>query len=244
MFPIYIVTKTQGNDDRVTTVNFADFNNAADAFTALMKIFTDELCGAKFENIHAICLTRANKRLRSKISETTDVNSFFELLANNPFYFNWMNVEYLQTIAIASGNVKLQDTLKCYKDVILSKTLGEVLNDMPSPYKIKTRYYSRVRAKFHGKNPDDITVKDLKKYEPRYARKIALYIVKIDKGSLTVTWCILAEEAYQAYLLALAVPQECREDDFLQIGVWVAHHPQFVIQELKKVHSELCNTLW
>ena len=245
MFHVYIVTKTQGNDDRLTTVNFADFNNVADAFAALMKIFTDELCGVKFESIRAICLTRASKRFRNKISETTDVNSFFELLANNPFYFNWMNVEYLQTIAIASGNVKLQDTLKCYKDVVLSKTLGEVLNDVPSPYKIKTRYYSRVRAKFHGKNPDDITVKDLKKYEPRYARKIALYIVKIDKGSLTVTWCISAEEAYQAYLLALVVPQKCREDDFLQIGVWVTYNPQFLIQELKKIHSELCcNTLW
>ena len=62
--------------------------------------------------------------------------------------------------------------------------------------------------------------------------------MRIDKGSLTLTWCIKAEETYQAYLLALNIPQELRKDDFLQVGVWVAYHPQFVIQNLKRIHSE------
>ena len=64
------------------------------------------------------------------------------------------------------------------------------------------------------------------------------HAVQVDKGPLTITWCMLAEETYQAYLSALNIPKEHREDDFLQIGVWVVHHPQFVIQELKKVHSK------
>ena len=221
------------------TVNFAYYKNVADAFAELMRIFTDELDGAKFEPIRAICLTRASKRLQIEISKTTDVHSLFELLACNPFYFNWMKVEYLQTIAIASGNAKLQETLKCYTDVILSKTLGEIWNFVPSFHKTKTKYYSKVRAKFHGKDPDHIKVKDLKKYEPNFAKKIALHIMRIDKGSLLITWCIAAEETYQAYLLALNVSQEQREDDFLQIGMWVAYPPQFVIQELERVYSEL-----
>ena len=206
-----------------------------------MRIFTDELDGAKFEPIRAICLTRASKRLQSEMSKTTDVHSLFELLARNPFYFNWMKVEYLQTIAIASGNAKLQETLKCYTDVILSKKLGEIWNFVPPFHKtkLKTKYYSKVRAKFHGKNPDDIKVKDLKKYEPRFAKKIALRIMQIDKGSLIITWCIAAEEAYEAYLLALKLPQKQREDDFLQIGMWVVYPPQFVIQDLERFHSEL-----
>lgn len=158
----------------------------------------------------------------------------------NPLYFNWMNVEYLQTMAVASRNEKLIDILKKYTEAILSKKLGEIWNYKPSFHSTKTKYCSKVRAKFHGEDPDGITVEELiKKCKPKFAKEIALHIMKIDKGSLTITWCILAEETYQAYLLALKIPQEFREDDFLQIGVWVVHHPQFVIQELKRVHSEL-----
>ena len=243
-FILCLVDHTQRKDITSTaTVNFADFKNVADAFAALMKIFTDELDGAKFETIRAICLTRASKRLQSEICKTTNVHSLFELLACNPLYFNWMKVEYLQTIAVASGNVKLQETLKCYTDVILSKTLGEVWNFVPSFYKTKTKYYSKVRARFHGKDPDKIKVKDLKKYEPKFAKKIALHIMKIEKGSLLITWCIAAEETYEAYLLALNVSQELRVDDFLQIGMLVAYPPQFVIKELERVHSELYDVL-
>ena len=219
-------------------VNFACFTNVADAFAELLRIFTEKLHGAKFETIRAICLTHANKQLRNEISRTTSIHNLFALLACNPLYFNWMNVDYLQTIAVASGNRDLQEMLKSYTDVVLSKTLGEVWNVIPSFHKTKTKYYSKVRARFHGKNPDKITVKDLKKYEPRFAKKIALHIMQINKGSLTITWCIFAEQTYQVYLLALSIPQELREDDFLQIGTWIAYPSQSVIQELKRVHSE------
>ena len=206
----------------------------------MIRIFRDELSDAKFGAIHTICLNRADKRLRNKILETTNIDSLFKLLACSPLYFNWMKVEYLQAIAAASGNAKLKETLKCYTDVILSKTLGEIWNDVPS-FKIRTKYYFNVKAKFHGENPDQIQVKDLKKYEPRLAKKIALHIMRINKGSLTITWCIAAEETYKAYLLALNIPQELREDDFLKIGMWVVYHPQSVILELKRIHSELHN---
>ena len=150
-----------------------------------------------------------------------------------------MKVDLLQTVADTFENERLKSTLKSYTDIVLSKTLGEVWNDVPSFHSKRSKYYSKVRAKFCGMDPDKVTVKELiDKCKPKFTKEIALHFMKIDKGSLIVTWCILAEETYQAYLLALAVPQKCREDDFLQIGVWVAHHPQFVIQELKKVHSE------
>ena len=239
VFLIFIVDGDCICIDSSAAVNFADFENVADAFTALMRIFTEELHDAKFETIRTICLARADKKLRDKIGRTTSIGSFFELLACNPFYFNWMNVEYLQTMAIASGNTKLLTTLKCYTDIVFSKTLGEVWNFVPSFHKIKAKYYTKVRARFDGKDPDNIEVKDLKKYQPKFAEKIALRIMKIKRGSLMITWCILAEAAYQAYLLVLNTPQEFREDDFLQIGTWVAYKPQFVIQELKRVHSKL-----
>ena len=215
-----------------------------DAFAALMRISTEELDGAKFAPIHTMCLMRADKRLRSKIHQTTSIHSLFTLLACNPVYLNWMNINFLQTMAFVSGNVKLQDTLKNYTDAILSKTLGEVWNDVSSFHKTKLKCYSRIKVKFHGLDPDDIKVKDLKKYQPKFAEEIALCIMEITRGSLTITWCVIAEETYEAYLLALKVPQELREDDFLQIGMWVVYPPQFVIQELERFYSEFTIILY
>ena len=240
-FSFFLVAKTEG---RVTAVNFADCNNVAIAFAKLISIFTDELQHDNFATIRTICLTRASKKFQKKICKTTDICSFFELLSCNPLHFNWMNIKYLETMAAASKSEKLQDVLQAYIDVIFSKTLTEIWDCIPSFHSTSTGCYSIVKAIFSKKVPDDFTVGELIKCKPKFARKIALQITNINKGSLTVIWCTLAEETYQAYLLALAVPQECREDDFLQIGVWVVHHPQFVIQELKKVHSESCNKLW
>ena len=202
-----------------------------------MRIFTNELRDSDFRNIRAICLPRASKSLQNEIRKTKDIHSLFELLGCNPFYFNWMKVEYLQTMVCASGNKKLQATLKNYIDVVLSKTLGEIWNFIPSFHQMKVKFYSQVRVRFHGKDPDNITVEDLKKYEPKLAEKTALHIMQIERGPLTITWSILAEETYQAYLLALNTPQQLRKDDFLQIGTWTVFHPQSVIQELRKCHG-------
>ena len=236
---LYVVDHAHGNVDTPTAINFATFENVTDAFAALMRTSTEELDSAKFAPIRTMCLMRADKRLRKKIGKTTSIHSLFTLLAYNPLYLNWMNIDFLQTMAFVSGNVKLQDTLKNYTDAILSKTLGEVWNDVPSFHKAKLKYYSKIKAKFHKLDPDDIKVKDLKKYQPKFAGKIALCIMEITSGSLTITWCVVAEETYEAYLLALKVPQELRPDDFLQIGMWIAYPPQFVIQELERFHSKL-----
>ena len=170
------------------------------------------------------------------MEKTTNIHDLFKLLACNPTYFNWMNVQYLQTIAVACHNKKLLDIVKQYNNFVQSRTLGQVWDSIPFN-ETRSKYYSKVTTKLNGKNPDNVTVKELQKLQPRLARKIALRIMKIGRGSLTITWCILANEAYQAYLLALSIPQEFRVDDFLQIGPWVVLHPQFVMQKLRKVHG-------
>ena len=148
-----------------------------------------------------------------------------------------MNIEYPCTIASAVGNAKLQAVLRNYKEVILSKTLGQIWNSLPSFHKTRTKFCEKVRAVFRGENPDNVKVQDLQRREPKLAEKIAMHIMQIDKGSLTITWCISAEDKYKAYLLSLGIPQEQRNDDFLQIGTWVVFHPQSVICEFKKFHG-------
>lgn len=225
-------------DKNVDTVNFADFEDVADAFTALIRIFTEELDDAKFETIRITCLARANKKLQDAICKTSDVRTLCRLLACHPLVFNWMHVDFLQTMAVASGNKKLQDVIKSYNDIVLNRKLGEIWNSIPSFHHTKEKYYSQVQAKFVKEDPDSIKVNDLKKLQPTLAKKIAMHIMWINKGSLTITWCILAEETYKAYLLALQIPQESREDDFLQIGMWIVYHPQLVLQKLKRVCCE------
>ena len=202
-----------------------------------MELFTDELLKANFKALKVICQFQADKELKNKISETTSIYSFFELLNNNPLYFNWMNVKYLDTMAAAARNKRLQGLLKDYTNAVLSKTLGEIWNSLPAFKRTRTEYYHEVRAEFPDQIPENIKVLDLQNFKPALAEKIAMHVMQINKGSLTITWCILAEETYQAYLLALGIPQEQRNDDFLQIGMWVIFHPQSVIKKLKKSHG-------
>ena len=234
---VYLADRICHTVESSAIVNFADFKNVVDAFTTLMRLFTEELSSANFITIRTICLTRASKRLQNEICRTANIHDLFTLLACNPFYFNWMNVEYLRTMAIAAGSTRLLDTLKNYTDVVLSKTLGEVWDFIPSFHRTKLKYYCEVKAKFRGMNPDNITIKELKKYEPRFAKKIALHIMRVEKGSLTITWCILAEETYRGYQLALNIPERLRQDTFLQIGKWVVFHPQSVLQELRRTYG-------
>lgn len=218
-------------------MNFAGYPNVTEAFVMLISIFEEKLPATRFEAVRLSCLHRACRSLHSKICRATGISDLLKLLLSNPIYLNWMEIDYLRTMAAAARSQVLQDALRGYTDTVLSKTLGEVWNFIPSFHKTKTKFYFKVKAKFYGKNPNHIKVRDLVKYQPLFAKKIALHITKIGYGSLTITWCILAEEAYQAYLLSLLIPQELREDDFLQIGPWVVHHPQSVIPKLKKSHG-------
>ena len=221
----------------IENVDFDSYPNVTEAFVMLIGIFEEKLPATRFEAVRLGCLHRACRSLRSQICGATGISDLLKLLLSNPIYLNWMKIDYLRTMAAAARSQVLRDALRGYTDAVLSKTLGEVWNFIPSFHKTKTKFYFKVKARFCGKNPNRIKVRDLVKYQPLFAKKIALHITKIGYGSLAVTWCILAEEAYQAYLLSLLTPQELREDDFLQIGPWVVHRPQSVIQELKKSHG-------
>lgn len=221
----------------IENLNFASYRNVTDAFTLLISIFEEKLPAIKFEAIRLNCLHRACRVLHNEISRTASNHDLLKVLLSYPIYLNWMKIDYLQTMAIAARSQVLHDTLQGYSRAVLSKTLGEVWNVIPSFYKTKEKFYFKVKAKFRGKNPNHVKITHLRKFEPRFARRIAIDIMQIGSGSLTITWCVMAEEAYQAYLLSLMTPQEFREDDFLQIGPWVVYHPQSVLQELNKQHS-------
>ena len=215
-------------------MNFAEFQDVSLAFSTLLSRLQKEIKIEDFEIIRNACVARASHKLSEQIKKTQDIDSLFQLFADNKACCNWMNIRFLEVIANASGNTKLVNLVKNYKDVIYSKTLREVLDCIPY-HTVKTNYYSKLRAKFDGKDPDNITIEQLIKYcEPYLVKDIAIQIGIIEEGSLKVTCFIPTDEVYHTYLSVLMLPQESRLDSYLQIGDWIVHHPLLVLQNLHR----------
>ena len=216
-------------------INFNAYEDVSNAFEHLFYICqkVTKVSSEDFRTIRNLCLARASGPLRGLIKHAANTDCLFEIFADNTKFCNWMDVRFLKTIAIASGNTKLESLIEKYTDVIYSKPLCEVWNYIPHYSKVRDKYYSELKATF-DKDPDNLTVKELIKCKPQLAKKIAMLIAVVEKGSLLVTWLIPTDEVYQAYLSFLTVPQQSRKDELTQFGVWIAYPPQKILQKYKE----------
>ena len=144
-----------------------------------------------------------------------------------------MNISFLKVMAIACGNNNLQSLIKNYTDVIYSKPLREVWSCIPH-YSVRDKYYSKLKAKFGDKDPDNMTVEELMKSKPKLAKEIAMHIAVVQCDSLLVTWFIPTDELYQAYLSFLTIPQQSRMDELVQFGNWMAYLPKNILQKYRE----------
>ena len=217
------------------TVDFRAYEDVSNAFDRLFSVCQKAIRVSKenFKTIRNSCVARASEPLRGLIKRATDTHCLFEILADNNKYCNWMNVSFLKVIAIACGNENLQSLIENYTDVIYSKPLREVWDCIPH-YSVRDKYYSELKATFGDKDPDNMTVKELKKSQPQLAKEIAMLIAVVEEGSLLVTWLIPTDELYQAYLSFLTVPQQLRQDELIQFDTWMAYLPQDVLQRYAK----------
>ena len=220
--------------DTKTEIDFGAFTDVANAFAQLFTICqkATKVSTEEFKTIRNSCVTRASEPLRGLIKRTTDIHCLFEILADNHKYCNWMNVSFLTVIAIGCGNIQLQTLIEKYTNEIYSKTLLEVWGCIPH-FSVRDQFYSEVKATFE-KDPDNVTVKELLKSEPKLAKKIAILIALIQCESLLVTWLISTDEVYQAYLSFLSVPQQLRKDELIQFGTWKAYPPKHVLHNYAK----------
>ena len=220
-------------------INFAEFKDVSLAFNALFSSLQKVIKRHHdFVVIKIACVTRANEKLAKEIKSAQDINGLFEVFAENKALCNWLNIRFLEVIATASGNRKLTSLIDSYKGAVYSRTLREVWNYIP--YRtVRTKYHSTLQIKFDGKDPDTITVEELKrKCEPYLIKDIAMSIAVIEEGSLRITWLFPTNVVYQFYLSALMIPEESRLDCYLQIGDWIVHHPLHVLYNLHKEHCE------
>ena len=231
-FVIYIA-----DDTEVETfeIDFSAYENVSNAF---VKLFTTcqkaiKVSSEEFRAIRSSCVARASEPLHGLLKRAPDTPCLFEILADNNKYCNWMNVSFLEVIAIACDNTHLQSLIGSYTDVIYSKPLSEVWGCVPH-YSVRDKYYSELKAKFGDKDPDNMTVKELIKSKPQLAKKIAMLIALVEEGSLLITWLIPTDELYQAYLSFLTIPQQSRMDELVQFGNWMAYLPKDILQKYEE----------
>ena len=219
----------------IFNINFNAYEDVSDAFAKLFSVCQKviKVSNEEFKTIKNSCVARASKHFGGLIKRAPDTHCLFEILADNNKYCNWMNVSFLNTMAIACGNKHLQLLIKNYKDVIYSKKLREVWNCFPH-YSVRGKYYSKLQATFGDKDPDNMTVEELVKSEPQLAKEIGMFIAVVQCNSLLVTWLIPTDEVYQTYLSFLTVPQQSRKDELVQFATWMAYPPQNVMNRYEK----------
>ena len=187
----------------------------------------------RLENIKNRCIAVADGKFRECIKSQADtINKLFTLLSENKLYCNWINILLVEIIAIASGCKKLKNLVDSYRKAIHSRTLKQVWKYIPQHH-IKTKYYNKVDIKFNPKSPDDVTVEELISCSKKLANEIALLLMDVRANCLSITWLVPTDKVYHLVLSMLILPQETREEDFLQVGTWEIYHPQLVLQKLK-----------
>ena len=200
------------------------------AFMKLLTIFQDNVPESRLKMIKTCCIAGLTHKKFSECIETqaNNVEDFFYILSKNKMHCNWLNISLFKAIAVVLGNKKLDNLLESYEEAIYSRKLQQVWDYIPQR-RVKTKYYNEVNTIFAFKNPDDVTVKELIDYNKQLAYKIAV-LVDVTEKCLSITSLVPTDKVYQLFLSKLTIPQQ---EDFLQIGTWVIHHPKAVLHKLK-----------
>ena len=195
------------------------------------------LNNSEFQIVKTVCIAQAAQPLCNLLESASDSHRFFQILATNNMYCNWIRVNFLEIIAYTHVNEhvskQLVNLIKNYKKVTFSKPLHKVWSSLPH-YSVRDKYYDKLKATFDDKDPDNVTIDELFKRLPNLAKEIEMIFAVVQKGSLIVHWLIPTDTVYKAYLSFLAVPQQSRMDTLLEFGNWIAYLPQSVLVEEKK----------
>ena len=216
----------------------------SNAFAKLYSRFQIAISALKNDYFYAIkntCVNQAEDPLRSLLRRASNSHYFFEAFSDNHIYCNWINLDFLEIIANSYVNDSLVNLIKDYKQAIFSKSLREVWSSLPRSSSKFSAYYSELKQKLEGRDPDNMTVQQLLHSEPQLTKKIALLFAVVRVESLLISWLIPTDEVYQAYLSFLTVPQQKRIDKFIQFGNWMAHLPGCALQEEQKRFGQLGN---
>ena len=129
----------------------------------------------------------------TSIKASKNIDELLDVLAVSA-YWSWIDVRLLQAMVDASNNKKAINLIERYKNAIFKKKLKDVLPDAPGK-EVKEAYYTKIVSKV-DKDPDDITVEDLLKFQSQLETVImdikngVCILEHLEKGCIEVHWYI------------------------------------------------------
>ena len=216
----YIITGPSNTTNNVVSssdIDFSDCDDIPSAFSLLTAEITKLLRRADFFTLRRAILQQRKvpkgvqfpDDLYQSIKTAQDLDTLLDLLADSQ-YWSWVDLRLLKTLTMSSGIREAKVLVNKYKDVIFSKKLSEVLDNMfmPQQKKHKDAYTSRVGSKIE-KNPDEITVGDLSRFRTILEKVImdinngSCVLEHLGTGCLEIHWLIPTHCRFHAYKSAL-----------------------------------------
>ena len=151
------------------SLDFAECESVDECFSYFTSAMLKILSKADFLTLRRACLENSNKMrgvtipadIKADIRTSQNLNELFDVLCDNPQYWNWMNIKMLTKMARASHMKAATQLIQQYRDEVYSRKLMEVLQQIPK-LTVSDKHYSKAREKWN-KN-DDVTVNDLVKH--------------------------------------------------------------------------------
>ena len=210
-------TNTSSSTASSSDIDFSDCDDISSAFSLLTAEINKLLKRADFFALRrAILQQRKAPRgvqfpddLYQSIKTAQDLDTLLDLLADSQ-YWSWVDLRLLETLIMSSGIREAKGLVKKYKEVIFSKKLSEVLDDLPIPQRKEHRdaYTAKVASKIQ-KEPNEVTVGDLS-YYCNILETVIMDISKsscvlehLDTGCLEIHWLIPTHCRFHAYKSAL-----------------------------------------
>ena len=192
-------------------INFNQFKSVSTAFVTLTSNLTRLLRKADFHIIRRSCLEQINTPNGAQllpedviaIKASKNIDELLDVLAVSA-YWSWIDVRLLEAMVAASDNMNATSLIERYKNAIFKKKLKDILPDAPGK-EVKEAYYTKIVSKV-DKDPNDITVEDLLKFQSQLETVImdikngVCILEHLEKGCIEIHWYIptsCVDGAYQ-----------------------------------------------
>ena len=168
-----------------------------------------------------------------KIDATSNLKELLELLNKSP-HCNWMNIRMLEKMAAASKQSEAKTLITTYKNIILSKKINDILQELPD-LEISDDYYTKVKDRWN-KDLEDITVNDIVSRWCKLQKifdvdDLAILLENILKGSTIFHWLIPVCLITQVKYSVLRNWYNIEDISYLCIGDHVIKDDQFDFSE-------------
>ena len=215
-------------------INFNQFKSVSTAFVTLTSNLTRLLRKADFHIIRRSCLEQINTPNGAQllpedviaIKASKNIDELLDVLAVSA-YWSWIDVRLLEAMVAASDNMNATSLIERYKNAIFKKKLKDILPDAPGK-EVKEAYYTKIVSKV-DKDPNDITVEDLLKFQSQLETVImdikngVCILEHLEKGCIEIHWYIPTSCVDGAYQTARV---KCYQfNDFRLQYLKIGHYP-------------------